>query len=146
LAERTDLKPQTIKSLRQTQEKLVAFFGVGRPMRSVTRDEASRWRATLLADGLAMATVRLHVGNARTLFDQAEERELIPRNPFDHLPSGMTAAQNEWYITPDEAERVLAELSDPPYPTRVRLGALRRPARAVGNSSSDVGRCGLGDR
>jgi integrase len=63
----------------------------------------------MMADGLAMATVRLNVGNARTLFGKAAERELISRNPFDHLPAGTTPTRNERYVTPLEAEKIIAE-------------------------------------
>src|SRR3712207_6302654 len=76
------------------------------------RDEASQGRGKMLADGLSVATVRLYVGNARQFFGEAARRELIPKNVFDHLPAGTTPANNERYVTPEEAERDLAAIPD----------------------------------
>ena len=108
LAERTGLKPSTLTNLRVTRDHMVAFFGADRPMRSITRDDASQWRAKMMADGLSIATVRFYVGNARQFFGEAARRDLIPKNAFDHLPAGTTPAKNERYVSPEpeEAERV----------------------------------------
>jgi integrase len=127
------LKHNTRTNLRVTRDHLVAFFRAERPMRAITRDEASQWRAKLMASGLAVATVRLYVGNARQFFGEAARRELIPKNPFDHLPAGTTATANERYVTPYEAARVLAACDDPEAKMTfalARYGGLRIPSES----------------
>jgi integrase len=141
LAERIDLKPRTKDTLRATRDHLSKFFGADRPMRSITRDEASRWRAKMLADGLALATVRLYVGNARTLFGTAAQRDLIPKNPFDHLAGGTTASKNERYVTADEADRILTACEDNHTKLLLalpRFAGLRFPSEAAPLTWADV--------
>ena len=57
--------------------------------------------------GLAEATVRLHTRNAKTIFNDAAERELIRRNPFAGLKSAAIAAVRDRFVTADESGKIL---------------------------------------
>ncbi len=114
LAERaTDLKPRTQYSYRWTADAMVRHFGADRDLRTITRDDASRWRAALVASGVATSTVRLHCMTARTLIGAAVTRELLARDPFDHLDAGTTPTANKRYVDPAQAATVLAATTDP---------------------------------
>lgn len=141
LEERSDLKPRTLTTLRVTREKLTAFFGDAQPMRGITREQASAWRAKMTADGLAVATVRLYSGNARQFFGEAARRGVVDANVFDHLQAGTTASKNDRYVTADEAGRVLAEITDPTVKllfALARYAALRIPSEARPLTWGDV--------
>ncbi len=123
LAGRSDLKPKSKAALESTREKLVAYFKPGLPLRDITADQASEWRAKLQADGLSVASVKHHVGNAKGMFNEACRRELILANPFEHLSGGSTAASNERYVTPEEAARIIGACPDVRW--RVLFGLAR---------------------
>jgi hypothetical protein len=109
---RIDPKCGSWRKLDLTRQKLLAFFDPKSPLRSVTPDGASDWRLKLMAGGLSEASVKHHVGNAKGLFNDARRRGLIPSNPFDHLSGGATAARNDRYVTPDEADRIIEACPD----------------------------------
>ncbi len=104
---RASLKPASLRKLSQTKEKLLAFFPESTPLRDITADQASDWRAGLVKADLSEAVVKIHSGNVKTIFREALERKLIAESPFAHLTSGVTAAKNDRYVTAQEAETVL---------------------------------------
>ncbi len=112
MAERSDLKFESRRKLQQTVTKLIEFFGDKTPLRSITLEQASAWRSKLQGDGLSEASLKIHAGNAKSLFAAALRRKLIPENPILHLPSGPTASKNERYVTPGEAEAVVTACVD----------------------------------
>ena len=61
----------------------------------------------MLAEPLAEATVRLHCRNAKTIFNEAVERELIPVSPFSKLKSSSVAANNDRLISEADTIRLL---------------------------------------
>lgn len=107
LDSRSDLKPESRRKLRQTQAKLIAYFGEDHPLHLVTPDEAAEWREGLKTTGLSEAAVKTHTGNAKTMFADAVRRELVAKSPFAHLKGGVTPTRNTRYVTPEEAIRVL---------------------------------------
>lgn len=58
---------------------------------------------------LSEATVRLHCRNAKTIFADAAERELMPSNPFAKLRSTSIAAERNRYVTPAETLLILEQ-------------------------------------
>ena len=125
LAGRTDLKPSSRIKLLQTKSKLLDFFGSHKSLRSLTPQDAIDWRQGLAqprtemkSDGdserpvsrcvkLSEATLKQHSGNAKTFFNEAVRRRLIPESPFRHLRSGATASRNMRHVSAAEAERIL---------------------------------------
>jgi len=103
-----DLKPESLRKLQQTKDKLLGFFDAKTALRAVTPDRAADWRQWLLKQGISEATVRQHCRNAKTIFGEAVERGLIQQSPVRNLKSGVIAAANDRYVTPEEADNVLA--------------------------------------
>ena len=104
---RSELKPASIRKLEQTRDKLLAYFDPETPLRALTPDSASNWRVWLLGESLSVATVKQHIGNTKTIFNDAINRGLLDESPFMHLKGGTTASRNTRYVTPDETTKVL---------------------------------------
>jgi integrase len=84
---------------------------------------ASDWRLALLDSGVSIATAKTHVGNAKSIFKEAEDRELIARSPFRHLKGGPTPTSNTRYVTGEEAARVAEACPGPQW--RLLFGLAR---------------------
>ena len=108
LAERAgDLKPESIRKLRQTKTKLLAHYDGDIPLRDLTMESAAEWRHFLKNLNLSEAAIKTHCGNAKTMLGEAVRRKLIEDNPFARLKSGPTPSRYTRYITPDEIEKVI---------------------------------------
>ena len=93
------LKPTSLLRLRQTAERLIKALGEKVRLNEITTAETAAWRASMPGEPLAEATVRLHCRNAKTIFGEAVERELITLNPCAKLKSATVAANRDRYIT-----------------------------------------------
>ena len=102
-----DLKPESVRKLRQTEAKLLSFFDPKTPLRKVTREDALAWRKALKDLGLSDAVVRTHCGNVKTILAEAVRRKVIDENPFSDIPAGATPSKYSRYVTPEEIERVI---------------------------------------
>ncbi len=102
-----DLKPESLRKLRQTEAKLRALLDPARPLRDLAPEDAVAWRRGLRALGLSEAAVRTHCGNAKSILGDAVRRGEIGRNPFAGLGSGPTPSRYTRYVTPGEIERVI---------------------------------------
>jgi len=113
IAEREgDLKPESIRKLRQTETKLLAFFDAGKPLRKITESDAVAWRRSLKDLGLSDAAVRTHCGNVKTILAEAVRQKVIDENPFVALKSGPTPSKYTRYVTPEEIEAVIDACPD----------------------------------
>lgn len=143
-----DLKPRCIRNLKQSKKKLLEFFKEDMPLRSLTPSQASEWRQWMLSGDaaserrkLSEASARSHAGNVKGMFSEAKRRGLIPHNPFEHLPSGATAARNDRYVTPEEADAIIASCPDMRFKLMfalARYAGLRSPSETHLVSWSDV--------
>jgi hypothetical protein len=88
-----DLKPESIRKLRQTETKVLEYFDKDRPVRQITVEEAIAWRRSLKDLGLSEAAIRTHSGNVKTMLAEAKRRKAIDANPFDTLRSGSTPSK-----------------------------------------------------
>jgi integrase len=134
---RHDLKPSSIERVEQTIQKLIAFFGSVTHIDAISADEAKDWRSSMLSDGLAEATARLHCRNAKSVFNDAVDRELIARNPFARLKSGAIAANRDCYVTTEDAVAVVQACPDVQWRTLfglARYAGLRCPSETHGVS------------
>jgi integrase len=102
-----DMKPESVRKLRQTRTKLLEHFDQRTPLRTITVEQAEAWRSKMKDDGLKRATIRTHCGNVKTMMRKAVKRRLIDQNPFEELESGATASKYTRYVTPEEIERVI---------------------------------------
>ena len=142
LAEReAELKPESLRKLKQTQTKLLDFFDGDVPLRMITTQQASEWRQHLRALGLSEAAVKTHCGNAKSIIREATRRKLIEESQFVHLPSGATASRYNRYVTPDEIERVIEACPNAEWKLLfglARYAGLRIPSESHGLSWADV--------
>jgi integrase len=114
---RQEIKPGSLANLELTRQKLLQYFEAQTPLRAITPDEAAEWRQWLRTGDsahapLSEATTRHHVGNAKGFFNEARRRELVSSSPFEHLAGGTAAAQNDRYITPEEARDIIDACPD----------------------------------
>jgi len=93
-----------------TGERLIRFFGAGRSLSGFSRDDAAAFRASLVDAGLAEATIRQQIRQAKVCFSTACKRDLLSVNPFDRLSSASLASKRERFISAAEAHAVIAEL------------------------------------
>jgi len=107
-----DLKPESLRKLRQTKAKLLAFFEADIPLREITLEDASGWRRFLKDLGLSEAAIKTHSGNVKTMLTAAVHRKVIAENPFIMLKSGPTPSKYTRYVTPDEIDRVIDACPD----------------------------------
>ena len=153
-AKRADgLKPESLRKFRQTRDKLCRHFGPDADPATIDADGAAGWRVALKDSGLSLAAVKSHSGLAKTLWQGATTRGLVPLfttphgaaagigGPFAGLASGVTARANDRYVTPDDALKVTAELPDAEW--RVLFGlaywaGLRTPSETHGLTWRDV--------
>ena len=142
------LKPASVRKLGQTKAKLLAFFDPSAHLRAITADQAADWRLWLGSpaagggeQGLSVASVKLHSGNAKTIFNDAVRRGLVGESPFRDLKSGSTASRVTRYVTPQEAETVLEACPSVQWRllfALARYGGLRVPSESHGLTWADV--------
>ena len=137
---KTELKTGSVERLQQTADKLLAFFGADIRLDSLTPDGAADWRAAMATElkplkkgeksstpnrGLRYAegTVRNAARDAKTIFNAAVERELLARNPFSKLKSGVLKKTRIGYVTLEESRLILA--SCPSADWKVLFGLAR---------------------
>lgn len=126
-----ELKPESIRKLRQTASKLLEHFGDSRGIDQITLADAAIWRTALREAGLSEAAVKIHSGNAKTMMSPAVRRKHIEEDPFIDLPSGPTASQVDTFVTLADLEKVLAEAPGPEWKLLLglaRLAGLRVPS------------------
>lgn len=107
-----DLKPESLRKLKQTKTKLLAYFDNDTELRKITMQDAAGWRQFLKGLKLSEAAIKTHCGNAKTMITEAVNRKLIAENPLGMLKSGPTASKYTRYVTPDEIERVIDACPD----------------------------------
>ncbi len=102
-----ELKPESLRKLRQTKDKLLAYYDPQTPLRAITVEQAADWRQWMKTQKLSEAAIKTHCGNAKTMAEEAVRRELVSDNPFQHLKSGPTPSRHKRYVTPDEIDRII---------------------------------------
>ena len=106
-----ELKPKSHKKLQDTKDALLEHFKAETPLRKITPQQASEWRAGL-DKKLSVASVKTHSGNAKTMMGEAVRRKIIPESPFLHLPSGSTPSKYSRYVTPVEIGSIIDNCPD----------------------------------
>jgi len=140
--QRADLKAASRVLLRQARDLLVGFLGGNRRVDEVTPADADAFRAKLLADGLAKATVRKRCYYARHFFAVAVRRRLIAENPFGHISGTVVGDPARRMFVPGEVvRRVMDVMPDPQWRLLLALarwGGLRIPSEALALTWADV--------
>ncbi len=136
-ARKADIKPQTIVHWGHTLKNLRAFFDPEIPLRDVTEEDAMAFKAFLVEQGLAEATVRRRIGLARQFFNAAMKQKLITENPFkqDALPTAVGGnSARQFFVTRAMTEQILEACPDAEWRLLValaRFGGLRTPSESL---------------
>jgi integrase len=142
LTQRADLKPITLAAMRSSRNKLVAFFGEMKPLADVTIADADAYRAYLLQEKKAPATVNKRLRYARHFFQVATRRRIIPENPFGHISGAVKGnPARRVFVPAGDVQRAVDVAPDPQWKlliTLARWGGLRIPSEALALKWSDV--------
>jgi len=132
IAGRTDLKPSTIRHLKDAAKSMVEFFGEFRPLADITLSDADDFRRWLLRT-LGENTVRRRCGRAKQFFRVAVRKRLILQNPFGDM-KGLAVKANksrEFFVTREMAQSGLGACPDAEWRlvfALSRFGGLRCPS------------------
>ncbi|MBY0587248.1 tyrosine-type recombinase/integrase [bacterium] len=142
IAERVDVKPQTLINMRRAHVALVEHFGEGKPLSTITGGDADAFRLALLGKGLADNTVRRTCGRARQFFKAAIRSELIQRNPFDGIKCAVGAnPKRRRFISRADSQKVLDACPNAEWRlifALSRFGGLRCPSEHLALRWGDV--------
>ncbi len=150
------MKPATLINWRHAGRCLVTYFGVQRPLASITAAEARDWERWLrtgearenryakatLDEGLAPNTVRKRVSNAKQFIQDAVDRELIARNPFAGLKGAVGGnRERDFFVTREMAANMLDAYPDSQWRLLFalsRFGGLRCPSEHLALRWGDI--------
>ncbi len=128
----TSVRPITETTYRQTTDGLLAFFGPARPVRDLGPLDAEKWRQSLVAAGLAEATVSKRVKVAKQVFRRAVKWHMTADSPFSDVRAGSQANRSRMrYISRADIARVLDACPDAEWRLIValaRFGGVRCPS------------------
>lgn len=130
LDSRTDLCDWTKYLHGLTLRRLAACFGSETPIGDQTHDDAAKFRRYVVNLGLAPASVAIEIRNAKTIYQRAVKRKLIPFNPFEEESGAAPEVAHDWpEIGEPEMERILSKCRRPGWRclfALARWGGLRR--------------------
>ena len=113
ISRRVDVSPHTQRIWRQTKRILTENFGEDKSLAEITKGDAKDWRLSLVAKGLADATVRKHCGFAKHFFAQAVDHEYITSNPFAGLASSPVGNESrQYFVSREETAKVIDACPD----------------------------------
>jgi integrase len=141
IAQRTDVRPNTVKNLKAAQVRLVEFFGPDKQLRDVTPGDADSW-VLWLKERYADATVGRTLKRARQFFRVAQRRRLVLENPFDGV-KGLSEANEsrKYFLSRSDAQKVLDACPNAEWRlifALSRYGGLRCPSETLTLELSDV--------
>jgi integrase len=129
LKSHSELKEGTVNLKMQTFAKLLDHFGDIRLDR-ITRAGAAAFRTWMLGKELSAATVSRYIRDAKSIFREARDQDLIRLNPFDRVSGASPDMAKTWaVISHDDLRRLLDAVPDAAWRALVgmcRLAGLRR--------------------
>jgi len=112
-----ELAPGTLELHKLTAKYLLEYFGKGRRIIQITKADARAFKTALAKGELANrnrrgktprpATVERSIREARTMFGQALQDDLILSNPFNRLSKTIRVKKDWHYVGLDELYRLL---------------------------------------
>ncbi|MCC5828286.1 MAG: tyrosine-type recombinase/integrase [Phycisphaeraceae bacterium] len=142
IEQRKDVKASTLTLYRQGRIWLCRFLGEDKRLDEVTSADADGYRAAMLGQGLARATVAKRLRYARHFFTVAVRRKLIESNPFSHLRGVIKGnPERQRYVDPATVDRLIESVPDAGWRLLIalaRYGGLRIPSEALALKWSDV--------
>ncbi len=136
IAERTDLKPNSIKKLEHIRSNLCEKFGSYRKLQEITADDADAFERFLKVDkGYAPATASKRIKQARQLFNVAIKKRRLAVNPFDGIKASSQVNESRKHIVTRKDTAVILEAC-PDVQWRAiiglaRYGGLRCPSEVL---------------
>lgn len=138
---RTDLKPGTLTTLKQTRDKLIAYFGANRPIGSITAAEAKdfkRHRRTSDSVGYVAKQVQI----AKQFFKDAVDREILDRDPFAKIKAGSQKnPSRQRFVAREIIDRAIDAAPDLEWKLIIalsRYGGMRIPSEALALRWDDI--------
>ena len=153
---RTDVKESTRVHWTQVCKSLLKYFNSDRLLRDITSAEARDWERWLKTgdarnyryaerertQGLAPNTIHKRVSEARQFFQDAVQRELISKNPFDGMKGTVGSNRDrDFFIDRELAAKVMDALPDTEWRllfALMRFGGLRCPSEILALTWDDV--------
>ncbi len=131
----------TTRHIRVVTDNLLACFGEGRELRSITEADAREFRTWLAKCGdinggpLAQTTVSRRTRRAKQVFKHAVDREWLRKSPFASQAGWNEINRDkDFSVTREMTDAILAEISDPAFRAIVclaRFGGLRCPSEVL---------------
>ena len=153
---RTDVKESTRVHWTQVRNSLLKYFNSDRLLKDITSAEARDWERWLKTgdarnyryaerektQGLAPNTIHKRVSEAKQFFQDAVQRELISKNPFDGMKGTVGSNRDrDFFIDRELAAKVMDALPDTEWRllfTLMRFGGLRCPSEILALTWDDV--------
>jgi integrase len=139
---RGDVTAGTRLVLEQARKHLVEFFGEHKPLCDVTPGDADDYRAWLVKQGFASATVIKWSSYARQFFRAAWRKRLIPENPFADIKGSVKGnPARQAFVAAADVEKIIAICPDPQWKLLLalaRYGGLRIPTEAIALKWDDI--------
>lgn len=151
VAERSDVKANTLKTYHRGRAKLVDYFGARKRLRDVSVADARKWRISIKTrgnkrdknePGLSEETTRKMTSLAKQFFAEAMVRGLIESNPFDGLASTSQGnVKNQHFVASKTIEHLMEFCPCDDWRlilALTRYGGLRCPSELIPLRWSDV--------
>lgn len=131
---RPDVKLATLEVWQQPCRNLTAFFGEDKPLQTITTGDCEQFKAWLLTQELAPATVAKRLAFARTFLHVARKHKLIEENPFAEvtIPAANVSLRQR-FVGRDAIQRLLG-VANPTWRAIIalaRFGGLRCPSEVL---------------
>lgn len=131
---RPDVKPATLEVWSQPCRNLTEFFGEDKPLRKITTGDCDQFKAWLLTQNLAPATVAKRLSFARTFLHVARKHKLIAENPFSEVKIPTASVSGRQRFIDRDATQKLLDVASPTWRTIIalaRFGGLRCPSEVL---------------
>src|SRR5262245_60179059 len=131
---RPDVKPATLEVWQQPCRNLTEFFGDDKPLRSITTGDCDQFKAWLLTQDLAPATVAKRLSFARTFLHVARKHKLIDENPFSEVKIPTANVSTRQRFIDRYAVEKLLDVANPTWRIIIalcRYGGLRCPSEVL---------------
>ena len=139
---RSDVSDSTIGKYRNVEKRLLAHFGAGRNIGTITVGDALDYRNWVGTQVNSENTIRKDVQICKTIFNYAKNKELIRSNPFDGQPSNtLPKTDRLYFVTREQAKAVLDECPDNERKllfALARFGGMRTPSEPSCLKWSDI--------
>lgn len=138
-----DSKATTQTRVEQAQTRMIEHFGEDRELDTITKAEASAWRAWMADEkAYSPATISRDIGHARQFALWAIRRGIAETNPFEDLKRGsQTNEDRSRFIDRDTIDRVIEQATSPQWRLLIALSryqGLRVPGEAFALRWDDV--------